>query len=47
MVGLHYIKYAYNLSDEALMQMFVESAQWQYFVVWSITQTKRPVIAVL
>lgn len=31
MVGLHYIKYAYNLSDEALLELFVESPQWQLF----------------
>ncbi len=31
MVGLHYIKYAYNLSDEALLERFVENPQWQFF----------------
>ena len=31
MVGLHYIKHTYNLSDEAVLQGFVESPQWQYF----------------
>ena len=31
MVGLHYIKHAYNLSDESLMASFIENPQWQYF----------------
>ena len=31
MVGLHYIKHTYNLSDEALLEGFVENPQWQYF----------------
>ena len=31
MVGLHYIKHTYNLSDEAVLLGFVESPQWQYF----------------
>ena len=31
MVGLHYIKYAYNLSDEVLIERFKENPQWQYF----------------
>ena len=31
MVGLHYIKHTYNLSDEAVLLGFVENPQWQYF----------------
>ena len=31
MVGLHYIKHAYNVSDEAVLAGFIESPQWQYF----------------
>lgn len=31
MVGLHYIKHTYNLSDESVLAGFVESPQWQYF----------------
>ena len=31
MVGLHYIKHAYNLSDERVLAGFLESPQWQYF----------------
>ena len=31
MVGLHYIKHAYNLSDEGVLAGFLESPQWQYF----------------
>ena len=33
MVGLHYIKHAYNLSDEGVLAGFLENPQWQYFVV--------------
>ena len=31
MVGLHYIKHTYNLSDEGVLFGFVENPQWQYF----------------
>lgn len=31
MVGLHYLKHTYNLSDEALLSFYLESPQWQYF----------------
>ena len=31
MVGLHYLKYVYNLSDEAVISAFIENPQWQYF----------------
>ena len=31
MVGLHYIKQSYKLSDEAVLQGFVENPQWQHF----------------
>ena len=31
MVGLHYIKHSYKLSDEAVLQGYVENPQWQYF----------------
>ena len=31
MVGLHYIKHTYNLSDEAVLAGFLENPQWQYF----------------
>jgi len=31
MVGLHYLKHAYNLSDEAVVCAWVENPYWQYF----------------
>lgn len=31
MVGLHYLKYTYNLSDEELIARWVENPYWQYF----------------
>ncbi len=30
MVSLHYLKYAYNLSDEAVVEGWVENPYWQY-----------------
>jgi len=31
MVGLHYLKYIYNLSDEAVVETWAENPYWQYF----------------
>jgi IS5 family transposase len=31
MVGLHYLKYTYNLSDEAVVEMWIENPYWQHF----------------
>lgn len=31
MVGLHYLKYTYGLSDEAVVEEWVENPYWQYF----------------
>jgi IS5 family transposase len=31
MVGLHYLKSIYNVSDEAVVAQFVENPYWQYF----------------
>jgi len=31
LVGLHYLKHAYNVSDEAVVEQFVENGYWQYF----------------
>ena len=31
MVGLHYLKHAYNLSDEQIVLRWVENPYWQYF----------------
>jgi IS5 family transposase len=31
MVGLHYLKYAFDYSDESAVAMFLENPYWQYF----------------
>jgi IS5 family transposase len=31
MVGLHYLKYTYALSDEAVVEGWIENPYWQYF----------------
>jgi IS5 family transposase len=31
MVGLHYLKYTYNESDESVVDRFLENPYWQYF----------------
>src|SRR4030043_232974 len=30
-VGLHYLKYCYNESDESVVERFLENPYWQYF----------------
>ena len=31
MVGLHYLKHTFDLSDEAVVERWVENPYWQYF----------------
>jgi IS5 family transposase len=31
MVGLHYLKHAFNESDESVVEKWVENPYWQYF----------------
>ena len=31
MVGLHYLKYTFNESDESLVEHWIENPYWQYF----------------
>lgn len=31
MVGLHYLKHAFDLSDEAVVEQWIENPYWQYF----------------
>lgn len=31
MVGLHYLKYSYDLSDEGVLEAWLENPYWQYF----------------
>ena len=39
MVGLEYLKYTYNLSDEALVAQWLENPYWQYFCGETYFQT--------
>lgn len=42
LVGLHYLKHAYNVSDEAVVAQFVENGYWQYFCGCEYFQHKLP-----
>ena len=42
MVGLHYLKYAFNLSDENTILQFVENPYWQYFCGYDYFQLDPP-----
>ena len=42
MVGLHYLKYAFNLSDEELVRRWLENPYWQYFCGETHFQTDFP-----
>ena len=38
MVGLHYLKAAYNVSDEGVVEAFLENPYWQYFLGYEFFQ---------
>ena len=42
MVALHYIKYTFDLSDEALLDGFIENPYWQYFCGFEYFQHNLP-----
>ena len=42
MVGLHYLKHAFNESDESLLDRWVENPYWQYFCGYDTMQHKVP-----
>src|SRR3990167_10034482 len=42
MVALTYLKYTYDLSDEALVEQFLENAYWQYFCGFEYFQQEFP-----
>jgi IS5 family transposase len=42
MVGLTYLKYLYDLSDEAVVAQFLESGYWQYFCGFEYFQHELP-----
>lgn len=43
MVGLHYLKYAFNESDESLVARWVENPYWQYFCGYTHMQHQCPI----
>jgi IS5 family transposase len=42
MVALHYLKYTFDLSDEALLEGFLENPYWQYFCGFEYFQHRMP-----
>lgn len=42
MVGIEYLKYAYDLSDEAVVMRWLENPYWQYFCGETYFQTEPP-----
>lgn len=42
LVGLHYLKHAFNVSDEAVVMRFVENPYWQYFCGFEYFQHRFP-----
>ena len=43
MVGLHYLKYMKNISDEQLIETWIENPYWQYFCGEKYFQTQFPI----
>ena len=43
MVGLHYLKYTFSESDEALVDKFIENPYWQYFCGFQYFQHTFPI----
>ena len=43
MVGLHYLKSAFNESDESVVNRFFENPYWQYFCGYEYFQTSFPI----
>ena len=43
MVGLHYLKHAYDESDESVLARFIENAYWQYFCGFEYFQHHLPI----
>jgi IS5 family transposase len=42
MVGLHYLKYLYNESDESVVERWLENPYWQYFCGYEYLQHTLP-----
>lgn len=43
MIGLHYLKHAFDLSDESVVHGFVENPYWQYFCGYEYFQHNFPI----
>src|SRR5690349_18265104 len=43
MVGLHYLKHAFNLSDEEVVYRWIENPYWQYFCGEQYFQHQLPI----
>lgn len=43
MVGLHYLKYTFNQSDESLVERWIENPYWQYFCGYTHMQHEWPI----
>ncbi len=43
MVGLHYLKYSFNESDESVLARFLENPYWQYFCGFEYFQHNLPI----
>ena len=43
MVGLHYLKYQYNLSDDQVLARWVENPYWQYFCGMQYFEHELPI----
>lgn len=43
MVGLHYLKHAFNESDESVIERWVENPYWQYFCGFDYMQHECPI----
>jgi transposase, IS5 family len=43
MVGLHYLKHAFNESDESVVARWVENPYWQYFCGFEYLQHECPI----
>ena len=42
LVGLHYLKYTYNYSDEGVVEQFLENPYWQFFCGFEYFQHVLP-----
>src|SRR5690625_414831 len=45
MVALHYLKYTFDLSDEAVVQSWVENPYWQYFSGRKFFEHNLPIVS--